>query len=215
MIHDATVDRTTNGTGAVSQLTFDELRRLDAGSWKSDRFAGERLPTLEEVFAAVPRDRWMNINIKGAPWVSVEVARKLEAHGRVNGAVLAVAENGAAAAREAVPGIWTCPLDRKLTRKGYIDSALAFGADFIQLHVTRGTPTGVELARLRAAGIRINFCCVDSVAEAGELIEAGVDFPLVDQLTGDAADWLVVEAPGDGPPTGRTPGPATAPARRE
>jgi glycerophosphoryl diester phosphodiesterase len=49
-IHDATVDRTTGGSGAVHNLTLAELRRLDAGSWFGSEFAGERIPTLEEIF---------------------------------------------------------------------------------------------------------------------------------------------------------------------
>jgi len=48
-IHDATVDRTTEGHGAVHDLTLAELRRLDAGSWFGSEFAGERIPTLEEI----------------------------------------------------------------------------------------------------------------------------------------------------------------------
>src|SRR5690348_320810 len=48
-IHDATVNRTTNGQGAVHDLTLAELRHLDAGSWFGSEFAGERIPTLEEI----------------------------------------------------------------------------------------------------------------------------------------------------------------------
>ena len=48
-IHDATLDRTTNGQGAVHDMTMPELRRLDAGSWFGSEFAGERIPTLEEI----------------------------------------------------------------------------------------------------------------------------------------------------------------------
>lgn len=48
LMHDATVDRTTDGSGKVTELTVGELRRLDAGSWKDRSFAGERVPTLEE-----------------------------------------------------------------------------------------------------------------------------------------------------------------------
>ncbi len=49
-IHDATVNRTTNGQGAVHEMTLADLRRLDAGSWFGSEFAGERIPTLEEIF---------------------------------------------------------------------------------------------------------------------------------------------------------------------
>src|SRR6478736_8242354 len=48
-IHDDTVNRTTNGQGKVHDLTLADLRRLDAGSWFGSEFAGERIPTLEEI----------------------------------------------------------------------------------------------------------------------------------------------------------------------
>jgi glycerophosphoryl diester phosphodiesterase len=48
-IHDATVNRTTNGQGAVHDATLADLRKLDAGSWFGSEFAGERIPTLEEI----------------------------------------------------------------------------------------------------------------------------------------------------------------------
>ncbi|GIO26385.1 glycerophosphodiester phosphodiesterase family protein [Ornithinibacillus bavariensis] len=49
-IHDETVDRTTNGEGEVSQFTLAELEQLDAGSWFSNEYQGEKIPTLEEIF---------------------------------------------------------------------------------------------------------------------------------------------------------------------
>jgi glycerophosphoryl diester phosphodiesterase len=48
-IHDNTVDRTTSGKGAVHDLTLADLRKLDAGAWFGSEFAGERIPTLEEI----------------------------------------------------------------------------------------------------------------------------------------------------------------------
>src|SRR5271156_1995633 len=48
-IHDDTVNRTTNGQGAVHDLSLEEIRKLDAGSWFGSEFAGERIPTLEEI----------------------------------------------------------------------------------------------------------------------------------------------------------------------
>jgi len=49
LMHDLTVDRTTNGRGMVAQLSLRELQALDAGSWLDARFAGERIPTLAQV----------------------------------------------------------------------------------------------------------------------------------------------------------------------
>jgi len=53
VIHDSTVDRTTNGKGAVSSMTLAELRSLDAGSWFNSAFAGEKIPTAEETIRAI------------------------------------------------------------------------------------------------------------------------------------------------------------------
>src|SRR5690349_12476749 len=49
VIHDRTVDRTTDGTGHVGDLTLDEVRALDAGSWFSPAYAGVRVPLLADV----------------------------------------------------------------------------------------------------------------------------------------------------------------------
>lgn len=48
VIHDESVDRTTNGTGLISELTYDYLSTLDAGSWKDPKFTGEKIPTLHQ-----------------------------------------------------------------------------------------------------------------------------------------------------------------------
>jgi glycerophosphoryl diester phosphodiesterase len=48
LMHDEKVDRTTNGTGAVRQLSWAELSQLDAGSYYAPQFLGERIPTLEQ-----------------------------------------------------------------------------------------------------------------------------------------------------------------------
>jgi len=64
VIHDADVERTTNGRGPVAQTTFRELRALDAGSWFDPRFAGERVPSLEEALAACRGRVRVNVEIK-------------------------------------------------------------------------------------------------------------------------------------------------------
>ena len=58
VIHDATLDRTTNGSGYVARKSFAQLRALDAGQ-------GERIPTLREVFEAMDRRAFINIELKG------------------------------------------------------------------------------------------------------------------------------------------------------
>ncbi|MEE8523355.1 MAG: glycerophosphodiester phosphodiesterase family protein, partial [Thermoanaerobaculia bacterium] len=73
VIHDDTLDRTTDGKGPVEDLSLEELRRLDAGSWFSAEFAGERMPTLAEVLDLVRGRILLNVEIK-----SEAVTREIE-----------------------------------------------------------------------------------------------------------------------------------------
>ena len=69
MMHDHAVDRTTNGTGLVRDLTLAQLKELDAGSWKGEQFAGERIPTFIE-FLEMLRDypeMTVNVELKDYP----------------------------------------------------------------------------------------------------------------------------------------------------
>lgn len=63
VIHDQTVDRTTGAHGAVSEMTLAQLKALDAGSFFSPLNAGEPIPTLEEVFAAVGHQTLINVEL--------------------------------------------------------------------------------------------------------------------------------------------------------
>lgn len=63
VIHDPTVDRTTDGNGLVNQLTLQQLKALDAGSKFNEKFAGEKIPTLDEVFNAVGQDVLINVEL--------------------------------------------------------------------------------------------------------------------------------------------------------
>ena len=64
VIHDNTLDRTTNGSGPVSEHTLTELKNLDAGCWFSTKFRGEAIPTLEELLMSVKGRVIVNIEIK-------------------------------------------------------------------------------------------------------------------------------------------------------
>ncbi len=63
VFHDPTLDRTTDGTGRLSQKTLAELRALDAGSFFSDKFRGEKIPLLDEVFEAVGKKMFINVEL--------------------------------------------------------------------------------------------------------------------------------------------------------
>ena len=64
LIHDDTVDRTTNGKGNVYDYTLEELRALDAGSWKGEQFAGQQIPLLSEFLELVKEMNVKTIDIE-------------------------------------------------------------------------------------------------------------------------------------------------------
>ena len=64
VMHDPTVDRCTDGTGAIAQMTLAQIRALDAGGWFGPAFAGQRVPTFAEVVQALPAPMWLNIHLK-------------------------------------------------------------------------------------------------------------------------------------------------------
>ena len=64
VIHDATLERTTNGEGAVGEYTLDQLKQLDAGGWFHPKFSGEQLPELSEVLELADGQVIINIEIK-------------------------------------------------------------------------------------------------------------------------------------------------------
>ncbi|MBS4190410.1 glycerophosphodiester phosphodiesterase [Bacillus sp. FJAT-49705] len=81
VIHDTTVDRTTDGTGKVGDLTFEQLRNLDAGSWKGEQFAGELIPTFEEVLDRYHGKAGILIELKAPelyPGIEEQVAEALK-----------------------------------------------------------------------------------------------------------------------------------------
>lgn len=64
VIHDFSLEKTTNGKGLVVDHTWEELQALDAGSHKGEAFAGERIPTLEAVFALLEGKIALNVEVK-------------------------------------------------------------------------------------------------------------------------------------------------------
>ena len=63
VMHDATVDRTTGAHGRVRDMSLEDLRALSAGSFFSEQFQNEKIPTLEDVFEAVGRRTFINIEL--------------------------------------------------------------------------------------------------------------------------------------------------------
>ncbi len=90
VIHDGTLERTTNGEGRVTKTPFAALRKLDAGSWYDKKFSSERIPTFEEVLAMIQKkdkERAVHIaiNMKEiSPGIEEKVVRLVERYGMLN-----------------------------------------------------------------------------------------------------------------------------------
>jgi glycerophosphoryl diester phosphodiesterase len=108
LIHDETLERTTDGAGPVAAHRSDELRRLDAGIRHHPAWRGERIPTLDEALAVCARlGLWTNVEIKPSPGREEEtgevVARALAAAWDGHGVVSSFSSIALAAARRAAP----------------------------------------------------------------------------------------------------------------
>lgn len=84
ILHDDTVDATTDGHGVVHEMTLAQIRELDAGGWFAERFRGTRIPTLDEVLETLGRRVVINIEIK---------AESFDAHGLEQRVAQAVARH--------------------------------------------------------------------------------------------------------------------------
>ena len=87
VIHDATLDRTTNGTGPVAERTLTDLRKLDAGSWFDSRYRGERIPTLGELLDLARNRALVLIELK-SDFVSERTLAQIEELGASDGVII-------------------------------------------------------------------------------------------------------------------------------
>ena len=82
LLHDATLDRTTNGQGPASALTMAELKKLEAGSWFDEAYRGERIPTLREALEICRNRVDVLLDLKEQSTAYAEaVAQEVKAHG--------------------------------------------------------------------------------------------------------------------------------------
>lgn len=175
-IHDDTVDRTTNGHGAVHDLTLDALRKLDAGSWFGSEYAGERIPTLEEILEfSKKNDVVFYLELKpGGSWggehaligalrESGEIARTVVIS--FDGAILE-------AVRKIEPTLMTGLLyDGQLADP--LDKAVEIGAR--QVAVRGDLVTPAMLVQARSRDLQVVAWTVNHGAHIRLLMDAGVD----------------------------------------
>ena len=113
VIHDHLVDRTTDGSGLVRDFSMAELKRFDAGSWKDSKFAGERIPSLDEVLEVA----------KGRVGVAIEIKNLPLPYAGIEEAVVAAVQNAGM-----VHDVVVISFDhRSVKRIGELDSEITTG----------------------------------------------------------------------------------------
>jgi glycerophosphoryl diester phosphodiesterase len=187
VIHDATVDRTTDGTGPVGSFTYSELERLDAGARFVDpagraSFAGRgvTIPRFEDVLTALPGSR-MNVEVK-EPQVAARLVEIVRRHGAESRVLVAAEYERCRRAVRGYPGPWGASRHHvflflascRLPGGGPYTP----GADVLQVpEVWKGmpivTPRLVREAHRR--NIPVQVWTVDDVADMRRLLAMGVD----------------------------------------
>ncbi len=176
-IHDTTLDRTTSGRGPVSAVKLAELRELDAGSWFGPQFAGERIPTLDEILQFARESNavfYLEIKARGA-WGFLEhsLVGALRNAGEAAQAVVISFDSGRlAAVRRLEPTLMTGFLYDRACPDA-VERALGVGAR--QLAPRGDLVTRELVGRARRAGLQVVTWTINESAHMRALIAAGVD----------------------------------------
>ena len=184
IMHDTSVNRTTNGEGLVNNLTLYELKELDAGSWKSKKFAGEKIPTLKETLKVMPPNIWLNIHLKGSKKLGIKVAELIVSEKKIHQAIIASEKKAARGVRSIDREIKICNMERLSSRAKYIDRTIKKGYDFIQLKKSRASGSlANDTKKLKKHNITINYVKAETPQEIDKLLESGINFILTDHLS--------------------------------
>ena len=107
LMHDGSVDRTTNGTGSVVDMTLAEIRALDAGIKRGEQWKGEKVPTFEEALTMSKGKIKVYVDNKAGP--PAEVLRDIEKHGMLNQVVVYGGAESLREFKKLKPKVWIMP----------------------------------------------------------------------------------------------------------
>ncbi len=179
VMHDFTLDRTTDGAGAVATHTAAEIRRLDAGTWFDPAYAGEPVPSLAEVLARVP--------------IAINVELKPVGSDGLEGRVLAVVEDAGALDRVVFSSFEGSVLQRLRACSAKAEIAVLWELDPIEGAIARAQRIGATALHLRKdamapasraaaerAGLMIRLWTVNEPKEIGWPEAPGIDSVFTD-----------------------------------
>ena len=177
--HDAQVDRTSNGHGLIRDLTWSEIRALDAGSWHSPDWAGVPFCRLDDVLEHVGGRVVMNIHVKepGADGLVVRRTRELAAErGLLDDIYLAGEKDVLEWAAKIVPDVARCCLEGYVNGARMVDCALEYGCTRVQFWNPHLTPVDIERAHANRIACNLFFGDrPDTPDEAVRLCRTGID----------------------------------------
>ena len=183
VMHDRSVDRTTDGTGLVEDLTWNKIKKLDAGQWKSEIFKGEKVPLFKDALDVFPKNIWLNIHLKGDEELGKAVAKVLLNKRRAHQGIIACNEDCAAGVKKIDANLKICNMERQGDRKEYVNETINGNYSTLQLLKKRDDGSlQNDILELKKHKIRINYYFSNTSEEAIELFDMGIDFILTDRL---------------------------------
>ena len=198
VIHDKDTKRTAGGTNLiVANSTLAELRALDVGRWKGEKFVGEKVPTLDEMLATVTEGKKVYVEVKCGPEIVPELDRVLKSSKLKPEQTPVISFNAQVIAefkkvRPDVPAYWLVSLNPPKNKKDFVPptadelirKAKELKADGLDLSAADVLDEAYAKA-IKAAGLKLYVWTVNDPAVARRMVKIGVD-----GITTDRPAWL-------------------------
>jgi glycerophosphoryl diester phosphodiesterase len=173
--HDATVDRTSNGHGFIDQMTWEEIAKLDAGSWLDPAWTGLRFCQLKDVFVLFGGLITMNIHVKAADkegHLFRKVYDLIESHNLFNQVYIAAKPDILRQAYTAIPMIHRCCLETN-PPSDIVKTAIELKCDRVQFRRKNVSADQIQLAHENS--LICNLFYSDNYQEAEKFTKMGID----------------------------------------
>jgi glycerophosphoryl diester phosphodiesterase len=192
VLHDKDTKRVAGLDKTVVDQTLDELRALDVGKWKAEKFAGEKIPTLTELLAIIPKGKRLYIEVKCGPEIMPELKRVLgEAKLDPDQTpIISFSAAVVAAAKKELPALkayWIVSVTSK-KKTWTVDELIRKGAEIKADGLDLSADpmiTGDFVKKAEAARLPVFVWTVNDAAVAKRMVEAGVK-----AITTDRPGWL-------------------------
>jgi glycerophosphoryl diester phosphodiesterase len=172
VLHDAMLDRTTDGSGPLAAYTWEELQMFSAGEWFDATFRAERIPRLADVFPILRDRAELLIEIKETG-IEDAVVRLIWAHGALGSVSCGSFDRGSIlAVRKLDPAIPVCLIAVSCESKD-VPALVKAGIRGVNLEYHHLSPELLEV--LHDAKLAVNAWTVDAAADLGRLAAMGVD----------------------------------------